>query len=73
MDTFISTATNQSFSNYVIAGSAMSIGPTLLPIFQQMGIYDEIVATGKYGTHTYSYRESLKPYRPQDYRPIEEL
>ncbi|KAG0062128.1 hypothetical protein BGZ89_010907 [Linnemannia elongata] len=54
-------------------GSAMSIGPTLLPIFQQMGIYDEIVATGKYGTHTYSYRESLKPYRPQDYRPIEEF
>ncbi|KAH7056221.1 hypothetical protein BKA57DRAFT_450106 [Linnemannia elongata] len=53
-------------------GSAMSIGSTLLPIFQQMGIYDEIVATGKYVTHIHSHRESLEPYRPLDYRAVEE-
>lgn len=72
MVTFIRTAANPSLPHYILSGSAMSIGPTLLPIFQQMGIYDEIVATGKYGTHTYSYRESLEPYRPHDYRAIEE-
>ncbi|KAF9152598.1 hypothetical protein BG015_005025 [Linnemannia schmuckeri] len=52
--------------------SGMSIGPTLLPIFQQMGIYDDIIAAGKYMTHIYSHKESLEPYRPQDYRPIED-
>jgi 2-polyprenyl-6-methoxyphenol hydroxylase-like FAD-dependent oxidoreductase len=54
-------------------GSAMSIGPTLLPIFQQMGIYDDILAAGKYMTHTESFKETLEPYKPQDYRPIEDL
>ncbi|KAG0371855.1 hypothetical protein BGX24_001078 [Mortierella sp. AD032] len=27
-------------------GSAMSIGPTLLPIFQQLGVYDELLTIG---------------------------
>ncbi|KAF9117952.1 hypothetical protein BGW39_001631, partial [Mortierella sp. 14UC] len=53
-------------------GSAMSIGPTLLPIFQQIGIYDDILAIGKYMTHTELYKETLEPYNPSDYRPIEE-
>ncbi|KAF9537191.1 hypothetical protein EC957_008682 [Mortierella hygrophila] len=53
-------------------GSAMAVGPTLLPIFQQMGIYDDIAATGKYGCHIYSHRESLEPYRPQDYSVMKE-
>lgn len=51
----------------------MSVGPTLLPIFQQMGIYDDILAAGKYITHTETYRENLEMYRSADYRPIEEL
>ncbi|KAK3830309.1 MAG: hypothetical protein J3R72DRAFT_259556 [Linnemannia gamsii] len=53
-------------------GSAMSIGPTLLPIFQQLGIYDEMLSIGKYITHTETYKESLEPNRPTDYRPVEE-
>ncbi|KAG0368292.1 hypothetical protein BGX24_002881 [Mortierella sp. AD032] len=53
-------------------GSAMSIGPTLLPIFQQLGIYDDIVAISKYMTHTETFKENLEPFKPQDYRPIEE-
>ncbi|KAG0308293.1 hypothetical protein BGZ97_000101 [Linnemannia gamsii] len=53
-------------------GSAMSVGPTLLPIFQQLGIYDEILSIGKYITHTETHQESLVPYRPTDYRPIED-
>lgn len=51
----------------------MSVGPTLLPIFQQLGIYDDILSIGKYITHTETYKESLDPYRPTDHRPIEEL
>ncbi|KAF9124984.1 hypothetical protein BGW39_007750, partial [Mortierella sp. 14UC] len=38
----------------------------------QMGIHDEILSIGKYITHTESFKESLEPYRPTDYRPIEE-
>ncbi|KAG0260760.1 hypothetical protein BGZ95_004363 [Linnemannia exigua] len=53
-------------------GSAMSIGPTLLPIFQQLGIYDDIVAISKYLTHTELFKENSGPYKPQDCRPIEE-
>ncbi|KAF9537188.1 hypothetical protein EC957_008679 [Mortierella hygrophila] len=52
-------------------GSAMSVGPTLLPIFQQLGIYDDIISIGKYITHTEIFKESLDPYRPTDHRPIE--
>ncbi|KAF9907146.1 hypothetical protein EC991_011286 [Linnemannia zychae] len=53
-------------------GSAMSVGPTLLPIFQQIGIYDDILAIGKYLNFTESFKENLEPYKPADYRPIEE-
>ncbi|KAG0260761.1 hypothetical protein BGZ95_004364, partial [Linnemannia exigua] len=51
-------------------GSAMSVGPTLLPIFQQLGIYDEFLTIGKYGTHSDTYNKSLKPYKRSDHRPF---
>ncbi|KAF9931280.1 hypothetical protein FBU30_010509 [Linnemannia zychae] len=54
-------------------GSAMSVGPTLLPIFQQLGIYDELLTVGKYMTHASNYSESLEPYRPYDHRFYEEF
>ncbi|KAG0279883.1 hypothetical protein BGZ95_011986 [Linnemannia exigua] len=53
-------------------GSAMSVGPTLLPLFQQMGIYDELLTIGKYITHSYGFNESLEPTRPLDLTPGEE-
>ncbi|KAK3830611.1 MAG: hypothetical protein J3R72DRAFT_455830 [Linnemannia gamsii] len=53
-------------------GSAMSIGAGLLPAFEQMGLYDEILAIGKYWTHTEPYKESLEPYHPSDFSPVEE-
>lgn len=54
-------------------GSAMTVGPALLPIFQQLGIYDDLVDIGKYMTHVEAFKESLQPYRPVDWRPFEEL
>ncbi|KAF9132883.1 hypothetical protein BGX30_012505 [Mortierella sp. GBA39] len=57
-------------------GSAMAVGPTLLPIFQQLGIYEEFLTIGKYLTHIPSFGESneiLYPKRPSDFRPIEEF
>ncbi|KAG0288742.1 hypothetical protein BGZ96_007498 [Linnemannia gamsii] len=51
-------------------GSALAVGPTLLPIFQQIGIYDEIVAAGKIMTHTRAYNESLRSLSTTDYGPI---
>ena len=51
----------------------MSIGPTLLPIFEQLGIYDDFLAIGKYLTHLVGYKETLVPLKPLDMRPVEEL
>ncbi|KAF9902142.1 hypothetical protein EC991_005255 [Linnemannia zychae] len=57
-------------------GSAMSIGPTLLPLFEQMGIYDDIVAIGKPLTHIRDFKEtenSAEPVPPLDLTLAEEL
>ncbi|KAG0279882.1 hypothetical protein BGZ95_011985 [Linnemannia exigua] len=57
-------------------GSAMSIGPTLLPLFQQLGIYDEFVTIGKYLADLSDYKETPQDLRPlplMDMRPVEEL
>ncbi|KAG9069520.1 hypothetical protein KI688_010423 [Linnemannia hyalina] len=51
----------------------MSIGPTLLPIFEQLGIYDEFLTIGKYLTHLVGYKETLVPLKPLDLRPVEEF
>ncbi|KAF9136069.1 hypothetical protein BGW39_008032 [Mortierella sp. 14UC] len=55
-------------------GSAMAVGPTLLPIFQQLGIYDELLAIGKHFTHVYNYKENQQEARKSkevDFRPVE--
>lgn len=51
----------------------MAVGPTLLPIFQQLGIYDEFLPLGKRIVYTPFYKESLESYRPTDHIAIEEL
>ncbi|KAG0295212.1 hypothetical protein BGZ96_012314 [Linnemannia gamsii] len=54
-------------------GSAMSIGPTLLPIFEQLGVYDEFLSIGKYFTGMTGYKENLVPLKPLDLKPVEEF
>lgn len=54
-------------------GSALAIGSNLLPIFQQLDIYDEFLTIAKYLTHFSCYKESLEPMRPTDLTPMEEL
>ncbi|KAF9902141.1 hypothetical protein EC991_005254 [Linnemannia zychae] len=54
-------------------GSAMVVGPTLLPVFEQLGIYDELLAIGKYLPQTLTYKESLQPMPPLDLTPVEEF
>ncbi|KAF9089230.1 hypothetical protein BGX29_012157 [Mortierella sp. GBA35] len=51
----------------------MSVGPALLPIFQQLGIYEEFLTIAKPFTYAAAYRESLSPYKRSDYRPVEEF
>lgn len=51
----------------------MSVGPTLLPLIEQLGIYEEFLTIGKYLTHTPNYDESLEPYPLIDHSPVEEL
>ncbi|KAG0279763.1 hypothetical protein BGZ95_000295 [Linnemannia exigua] len=50
-----------------IQGAGMSVGPTLLPLFEQLGIYDEFLTIGKYLTHTPNFKESPEPYRHLDH------
>ncbi|KAG0355565.1 hypothetical protein BGX24_006637, partial [Mortierella sp. AD032] len=45
-------------------GSAMVIGPTLLPLFQQMGFYDEFVTIGKYLAGISDYKETPQGLHP---------
>ncbi|OAQ32598.1 FAD/NAD(P)-binding domain-containing protein [Linnemannia elongata AG-77] len=54
-------------------GSALAIGSNLLPIFQQLDIYDEFLTIAKYLTHFSCYKESLEPMRPTDLTPMEEF
>ncbi|KAK3835621.1 MAG: hypothetical protein J3R72DRAFT_212364 [Linnemannia gamsii] len=53
-------------------GSVMTVGPVLMAIFQQLGIYDDILAIGKYMTHIRMHNESLQPLKPTDYTSVEE-
>lgn len=50
----------------------MTVGPVLLAIFQQLGIYEDFLAVGKYMTQIKMHNESLQPLRPTDYTPVEE-
>ncbi|KAF9097002.1 hypothetical protein BGX23_010045 [Mortierella sp. AD031] len=54
-------------------GSAMSIGPELLPVFRQLGIYDDFVAVSKPLLKLECFKGSLEPYRPFDYSLSEEM
>ncbi|KAF9925335.1 hypothetical protein FBU30_004925 [Linnemannia zychae] len=54
-------------------GSGMAVGPTLLPIFQQLGIYDEFISLGKRIRYTPFFKESMESYRPTDHIAIEEF
>jgi hypothetical protein len=54
-------------------GSGMAVGPTLLPIFQQLDIYEEFLPLGKRIVLTPFHKESLESYRPIDHIAIEEL
>ncbi|KAF9537786.1 hypothetical protein EC957_007673 [Mortierella hygrophila] len=55
-------------------GSALAVGPTLLPIFEQLGIYEDLLAIGKYTTHIMGYQEQpLRLMRPLDFKPVEEF
>ncbi|KAF9136068.1 hypothetical protein BGW39_008031 [Mortierella sp. 14UC] len=56
-------------------GSAMVLGPSIFPILQQLGIYDEILSIGKYinRMHSYKERESLDQMPDIDISPAEEF
>ncbi|KAK3835657.1 MAG: hypothetical protein J3R72DRAFT_451391 [Linnemannia gamsii] len=57
-------------------GSAMAVGPAILPIFQQLGIYEEILAISKPFYHVYNYLETedgLYTIKPKYFGVVEEL
>ncbi|KAG0373333.1 hypothetical protein BGX24_011839 [Mortierella sp. AD032] len=57
-------------------GSAMAVGPAILPIFQQLGIYEEILAISKPFYHVYNYLETedgLYTVKPKYFGVVEEL
>ncbi|KAG0273301.1 hypothetical protein BGZ95_010883 [Linnemannia exigua] len=54
-------------------GSAMSIGPALFPVFEQLGIYEEFLSISKFLSQAGAYKESMEPYNVNNYRPMEEF
>ncbi|KAG0369737.1 hypothetical protein BGX24_002306 [Mortierella sp. AD032] len=54
-------------------GSALSIGPNVLPVFEQLGIYDEFLNISKPIPQLSYFKEHLKACKPSDQRPVEKL
>ncbi|KAF9935130.1 hypothetical protein FBU30_007509 [Linnemannia zychae] len=54
-------------------GSAMTIGPTIIPIFQQLGIFEEFLTIGKYWDTNNILNGTLKNFRPASYSCMEEF
>lgn len=57
-------------------GAGMAVGPTLFPVFERLGIYDEFLTIGKYLSFVKGYKEtktSLKFLNENDYSQITEL
>lgn len=53
-------------------GSAISIGATMYPLFEQLGILDEFIALGKPSNMVHIFKENLTPNIVMDWneRPI---
>ncbi|KAF9907151.1 hypothetical protein EC991_011291 [Linnemannia zychae] len=54
-------------------GCAMSVGPNLLPIFRQLGVYEEFIAISKPLEKLSYFNENMKEYNPVDHRPVQAL
>lgn len=57
-------------------GAGMAVGPTLFPVFEQLGIYDEFLTIGKYLSFVKGYKETktaLKFLNENDYSQITEF
>ena len=51
----------------------MMVGPALIPTFQQLGIYDDLLAIGQRVDYCVYYKESMEPYQPSDLNLVHEL
>ncbi|KAG0199308.1 hypothetical protein BGX33_011733 [Mortierella sp. NVP41] len=54
-------------------GSALSVGPPVLAMFEQLGMIDEIKRIGKRFTHVMDYSVDLKHVSPKSYIELEAL
>ncbi|KAF8947927.1 hypothetical protein BGZ47_007323 [Haplosporangium gracile] len=54
-------------------GSAINIAAPILPLFVQIGIFDQIEASGKQFTHSTCYREGKGEIFTTDYSPIKQF
>ncbi|KAF9290957.1 hypothetical protein BGZ68_005544 [Mortierella alpina] len=54
-------------------GSALSIGSNVMPLFEQLGILDEILANAKPFSFSTGYNEQREATRTLDYSPAEKI
>ncbi|KAG0293592.1 hypothetical protein BGZ96_002637 [Linnemannia gamsii] len=54
-------------------GSAINISAPVLPLFEQIGIFDQLEAFGKQFTHTTLFREGKGKIFTTDYTPVQEF
>lgn len=51
----------------------MAIGGTLLGLFEQLGIFDELVSLAKWFTHSAVLNEAGETIVTRNYLPVQEL
>ncbi|KAK3835598.1 MAG: hypothetical protein J3R72DRAFT_451220 [Linnemannia gamsii] len=54
-------------------GSAMAVGPSLLPVFEQLGIYEEFLTISNPADELAYYEENTMQCQTADHRPLQEL
>ncbi|KAG9071511.1 hypothetical protein KI688_005723 [Linnemannia hyalina] len=54
-------------------GSAISIGSPIIALFQQLGIYDELINSSLRYNYIAAHKENMEPYPLQDFTPLQEI
>lgn len=54
-------------------GSGMTVGPHLLAVFKQLGIYEDFLAISIHMDEISYFKPDMTAYKPADHRPVEEM
>lgn len=55
----------------LMVGSGMTVGPHLLAVFKQLGIYEDFLAISIHMDDISYFKPDMTAYKPADHRPAE--